>query len=49
MEVYDESSNKMDKLNAMLVPRGRFDITVIDGDVYAIGGMFGVVNRSQFI
>jgi influenza virus NS1A-binding protein len=41
VEVYDELRNKWKKLDPMLVPRGRFDITVVDGTVYAIGGCDG--------
>jgi hypothetical protein len=40
VEVYDALKNKWEKLKHMQVPRGRFDITVLDGNVYAVGGIY---------
>ena len=41
VELYDPSSNRWSKLPSMREARGRFDITVIDGKVYAVGGCNG--------
>lgn len=41
VELYDPHSNKWKKLPQMIVPRGRFDITVVNDRVYAIGGCDG--------
>ncbi|XP_054156662.1 influenza virus NS1A-binding protein homolog [Oppia nitens] len=41
VEVYDELTNKWNKVSPMLVPRGRFGIAAIGTNVYAIGGCDG--------
>lgn len=41
VEMYDPSLNRWTQLAPMREARGRFDITVIDGKVYAIGGCNG--------
>lgn len=41
VELYDPLKNSWAKLESMKVPRGRFDIAVLDNEVYAIGGSDG--------
>jgi len=41
VEIYDPSLNRWTQLAPMREARGRFDITVVDGKVYAIGGCNG--------
>lgn len=41
VEVYDPTANRWSQLPSMREARGRFDITVIDGKVYAVGGCNG--------
>jgi influenza virus NS1A-binding protein len=41
VEQYDPTQNRWSKLPSMREARGRFDITVIDGKVYAVGGCNG--------
>ena len=41
VEIYDPLLNRWTQLTPMREARGRFDITVIDGKVYAIGGCNG--------
>ena len=41
VELYDPLLNRWSQLPSMREARGRFDITVIDGKVYAVGGCNG--------
>lgn len=41
VELYDPLVNRWSQLPSMREARGRFDITVIDGKVYAVGGCNG--------
>ncbi|UYV67272.1 IVNS1ABP [Cordylochernes scorpioides] len=47
VEVYDTDNNTWTMLKPMRVPRGRFDITVVDDKVYAIGGSDGTTELSS--
>ena len=38
VEIYDLEKNKWENFKPMQVPRGRFDLTVLNGNVYAVGG-----------
>lgn len=41
VELYDPETNLWDTLSSMKEARGRFDIAVVKGKVYAIGGSNG--------
>ena len=41
VELYDPLNNRWSQLPSMREARGRFDITVVDGKVYAVGGCNG--------
>jgi len=40
-EIYDPATNQIQPVQAMRASRGRFDLTVIDSRVYAVGGCDG--------
>ncbi|XP_043237757.1 influenza virus NS1A-binding protein homolog isoform X1 [Amphibalanus amphitrite] len=41
VEIYDPVTNQIRACRPMLAARGRFDLTVVDGRVYAVGGCDG--------